>query len=250
MKKKWKVILATSIRNSTAPPPFDPLLLHKNEGMSWGIIRKALTPFLKLHRSLEKDGWPQVELHWPVETYYLENYLLPWLDAQSTSLRGVAALEAALLSAYELLDAYDSRFSNTIGFTRSAIEDHSQNIRQQPLDIIIDGLRNLGVHLQESIPLHERWWEYGFNLFRRLALHLVATSSDLSSDEKIEWILNRKILYDPATRHETFHVLHKSIPEATPKKRKQLLKAVIAGNIGQSDSERWERTQTYNEAYS
>lgn len=246
MKKKWKVILATSIRNSTAPPPFDPLLLHKNEGMSWGIIRKALTPFLKLHRSLEKDGWPQVELHWPVETYYLENYLLPWLDAQSTSLRGVAALEAALLSAYELLDAYDSRFSNTIGFTRSAIEDHSQNIRQQPLDIIIDGLRNLGVHLQESIPLHERWWEYGFNLFRRLALHLVATSSDLSSDEKIEWILNRKILYDPATRHETFHVLHKSIPEATPKKRKQLLKAVIAGNIGQSDSERWERTQTYN----
>ena len=41
-------------------------------------------------------------------------------------------------------------------------------------------------------------------------------------------------------------MLHKSIPEATPKKRKQLLKAVIAGNIGQSDSERWERTQTYN----
>lgn len=253
--QKWRVILATSIHGHSAPVPLEPLLSFKARDSvpHSAVVRKAFMPFLNLKSNFGLFGgaandWPRAEPAWPIDEHYMKEHIGAWLAAQRANTGfGLATLESALLSAYEMLDAYNGYTTRgVLEWGRSAIEPHSQNRHAEPIDIIIDGLRDLGLQTRDiDPPLHERWWAYEFGLFRRLALHLVAESSEMTSDEKIRWLLNRQLLYVLITKHETFQVLQAAVPEATPGTRGALLRAVLAGDPADRDDSDWERTRAY-----
>lgn len=253
--QKWRVILATSIHGHTAPVPLEPLLSFEVRGSAphSALVRKAFIPFLVLKSNYgllggSTNDWPRAEPAWPLGESDMKKHIGEWLAAQRGNTGyGLATLESGLLAAYEMLDAYSgSTTRGVLEWGRSAIEPHSQNWQAEPIDIVIDGLRDLGLQTPDiTPPLHERWWAYEFGLFRRLALHLVAQSSKMTPDEKIRWLLDRQLLYVLVTRHEAFQVLQKAVPDATPGARSALLRAVLAGAPANSDAGNGERTRIY-----
>lgn len=253
--QKWQVILMTSIQGYSAPPQVDSLfyLSISEQPPHAAIIRGALTPFLKLSSRAfrlwqSKNDWPPAELSWPLKAHPMKKYIGAWVRAQvKTPEVALTILESALLSGYEMLHAYDGAAARwALELRRPAIESHSQNRHLEPIDVIVNELRDLGVRAQRmSPPLYERWWEYGYGLFQRLALHLVATSSALSSDAKIEWVLDRNLLFELSTKHETFQVLKVAVPLATTQVRERLLERVLAGRTANSEANDRESSRTY-----
>ncbi|MGL3150438.1 SIR2 family protein [Microbacterium sp. A82] len=253
--QKWRVILATSIHGHSAPASLTALLPFeaKPESLHNALAQKALTPFLSLGSSFAlfgsgDDDWPRAEPAWPLDAHDMKEHVGAWVGAQPAGASvGMATLESALLSVYGMLDAYNgSSTRGVLEWGRSAIEAHPQDDRSNQVDVIIDGLRDLGVNATgSSPPLHERWWTFGFGLFRRLALHLIAVSAELTSDQKVRWVLDRALLYDLTTKHETFQVLQRAVPSASFETRQHLLDAVLVGHPADHEDERWERTRAY-----
>ena len=253
--QKWRVVLATSIHGHSAPIPLEPLLSFevRDSVPHSAVVRRALMPFLNLKSNFGLWGgaandWPRAEPEWPIDEHYMKEYIQAWLAAQQANTGvGLVTLESALLTAYEMLDAYNGHTTRgVLEWGRSAIEPHSQDRHAKPIDIIIDGLRDLGLQTRDvAPPLHERWWAYEFGLFRRLALHQIAESSKMTPDEKIEWLLDRQLLYVLMTKHETFRVLQIAVPEATPGTRSALLRAVLDGDPDNRHASDEERTRTY-----
>ncbi|XBH20409.1 SIR2 family protein [Jonesiaceae bacterium BS-20] len=253
--QKWQVFLATSLHDYSAPRPLEHLLplTGENRSLHTAIVRQALTPFLSIRSSFatlwqETAAWPRTEIAWPLRTHDMQEYIGAWVDSQDvTDLAKLQILESALVSAYEMLDAYNGlTMRGVLEIGRSAIEPHSQDNHVEPIDIIINALRDIGAAMPKiSPPLYERWWETGFGLFQRLALHLIACSPGISSDEKIIWLLDREILFDLGTKHEAFQVLKFAVPSATPSTRDLLLKKVLAGDPEDREYEGWERTREY-----
>lgn len=253
--QKWRVILATSIHGYSAPRSLAGLLPFEDQALQpyGSMARQALIPYLRLHPSLRfwaEDGnaWPRVTPAWRLDEHDLKKYLENWIvDQPEGSTLCLEALEWALLSVYELLDAYnDGAGRGAFEMGRSAIEPHSQDRREEVIDVIINYLRDLGVEAADVLPaLHERWWGYGYGLFRRLAVHLVGKSSELTADQKIGWLIDRHLLYDHVTRHETFQVLEGAASKASSDMHGLLLAEVLAGGGYGCEPNGSDRTSEY-----
>lgn len=251
--RRWRTMLATSIHGYSAPSPLEDLLSFRAgaDPIHNSLARKALTPYLHLSPSfsaVDRSGanWPRVEIRWPLNKHYLAEHVGAWIAKQEAS-AGLSVLETALVEAYELLAAYNGNdASGPLEWARSAIEPHSQDQFASPIDVVIDGLRDLGVQDPgATTQLHDRWWSLGYGLFRRLALHLVALSTQLTSDEKLRWVISRGAIFGLLTKHEAFQVLSAAVPDASPDARSQLLEVVLAGDPTEQNDERWPRTRDY-----
>lgn len=255
MAQKWRVVVATSLHGHSAPLSLDHVFFLKEEDSlpHTAIVRQALTPYLDLSSNLatlwqEKSEWPRTDISWPLSRYEMETYIVAWIKSSDvSSLTKLNILESALLNAYELLDAYNGETRRgVLEWGRSAIEPHAQDDHVESIDIIINALRDIGAAMpQASPPLYERWWETGFGLFQRLALHLIGRSPDMSADEMIIWLLDRQLLFNLGTKHEAFQVLKTAVPSATTSTRDLLLTKVLAGDPQDRQYEGWERTREY-----
>ncbi|WP_454116402.1 SIR2 family protein [Microbacterium aurum] len=238
--ERWQALLATSIYGHSAPLKTDYLMpfLPDSSIPSIAVLRTALRPFLKLERrwfiddSAERTVHPSVKVTWNSEDYALTQHVLRVVqdaDAGDRSLGGV--LEDAIVAAYDLLDAYNGgREWDAIAHHRSAIEPHSQDEFREPLDAIIDGLREYGIKalpLWRNLP--DRWWDLGRPLMQRLALHLVANDQERSADDKLLWLLDRTGLYAGELKHETYQVLSAAVGSATSPLKQRVLEAAAAG---------------------
>ena len=236
--RRWKVLLATSIDRISAPPDLGMLpygLGDRAEELA--LIRVALRSFLVL-----KPRWalghddpatpPDAEASWHAGEAVLTGHVLKLVEDRAPGDPALGALlEDALGNAYELLtgyhgeDGYDSLSSH-----RSAIETHPQDEFRDPVDALIDGLRDYGTKaLAEQPDLPARWWARGAALFRRLALHLIGLSSTLSADDKLRWILDRELLFESPQKHEVFRLLATTVPQASQNDRSRLLTAALEG---------------------
>lgn len=238
--ERWQVLLATSIYGHSAPLKTDFLMQFLPDSMnpSIAVLRSALRPFLKLERrwfideSAERTAHPDVKVMWHSEEYALTRQILHVVkatDAGDRSLGGV--LEDALVAAYDLLDAYNGeREWDALAHHRSAIEPHAQDELREPLDAILDGLREYGIKAQPLWrDLPDRWWNLGRPLMRRLALHLVANDRERSADDKLLWLLDRTGLYAGELKHETYQLLSAAAASATPPLKQRVLEAAGAG---------------------
>lgn len=237
---RWQSLLATSIYGQSAPLKTDYLMPLRPESTtpSIAVLRTALRPFLKLERrwpigeSEERTVHPDAKVTWNSEEYALTRHVLRVVqefDAGDRSLGAV--LEDAIIAAYDLLDAYHGeRGWDPLAHHRSAIEPHAQDHLRDPLDAVIDGLREYGTKalpLRQGLP--DRWWKSDRGLMQRLALHLVANDPERSSDGKLSWLLDRTGLYAPGLKHETYQVLAAAIGSATPPLKQRVLAATAAG---------------------
>ena len=238
--RRWKVLLATSVYGHSAPVASESLLPYKPVGRPEDstVLRAVLRPYLVLQRRWNFGGAeeltliPQAEVHWTTGEGSLTGHVLKAVEfsAPGDSLLGTL-LEGSLNEAYELLEAYHGqRTWDPFSSRRSAIEPHEQDEFRDPVDAVIDGLREYGAKNRLARPdLPERWWSLDRVLFRRLALHLVALDTSRSPDEKISWLLERAALYEYDLKHEVYGVLKVAAKTATSDVRDSLLKAVQAG---------------------
>ena len=82
-----------------------------------------------------------------------------------------------------------------------------QDEYRSPVDALIDGLRTFG---EKALPVNpgliEDWWSSQRTLLQRVALHLLALDTSRTADEKVEWLLDRAILFEIDFKHEAYQV--------------------------------------------
>ena len=97
-----------------------------------------------------------------------------------------------------------------------AINSHTQNSRPTSIDVIIDVARDCLEFLAGTQPAAaaiwcERLMRADVPILRRLAVHNLSTRKDLTPDEKINWLLKGKRLFDFAAHREILEALKGSI---------------------------------------
>lgn len=238
--ERWRAFLATSVRGQSAPHRAEMLLpvLPNIAARSTVVLRTALRPLLSLKRRWilgETEAAvmiPDADVTWNAEEYAFTEHLR--LAVQTATPRDLAlggALQESLVAAYDLLDAYHGERSwDPLVHHRSSIAPHAQDTSRDPVDAIIDALRDYGIRaLQVRPDLPEQWWVTGRGLFQRLALHLIAADGSRTPNNKIEWLLKHTHVYAHDLKHELYRVLAVAIAGTTEDLRQRVLEAVEIG---------------------
>jgi hypothetical protein len=254
--RQLTALLATSVLGHSAPIWFDTLVPHSREGLAGDrvVLRAALRPYLALQswplRSKHGNDSqpPSAEVRWNIGESELSDLLSQELENMPAgdSRLGVLLVDA-LMSAHDLLDAYYGSPSDArLAFMRAAIEPHPQDDYRQPIDALIDALRVYGEKtLGERPSLIEEWWSLERTLFRRLAIHLLNKAEPRTDDEKINWLLDRSLLFQLHAKHEVFRVLESSTSKASPETLRRLLADSLAGSPTRERGQEIERSAKY-----
>jgi len=254
--ERWRAFLATSVLGQSAPLDRDLLLPFMQDAATRGpaTLRAALRPYLKLKRRWflgdvdATTALPNAEVEWAAEEYELTPHLLQAIaDAPAGDSRLRRVLEESLVAAYDLLLAYHGDLTwDPLSRDRSAIEPHGQDHIREPLDALVDALREYGTKAMAVRPdLADQWWEQEHALFQRLALHLITVDNSRSYDDKLEWALSRTDLYPDHAKHELFQLLAAALPGASAEARARVLAAVEVGPEYRDDLEDRERHVSY-----
>ncbi len=135
------------------------------------------------------------------------------------------------------------RKQNPASIKRSAIEPSEQNKHPKPFDVLIDAARDcmewLALNRMETAAqLCDRLGASDAPIARRLAVHMLPARKDLTADEKTDWLLSRMDLHDDSAYHELFLAVGKIYPDARPKRRRNVIKAVLAYRFPDEENER------------
>lgn len=207
------------------------------------LLRIGLTPRARLRPALawftsetdDAPSLPTAELAWTISHRVLETV---WIEVLSPRLPSLAEMVIeifgqAVTHAYEVLTGYRGALDafDSLSAGRSAIEDHEQDTFFKVEGVLIDGLRDASITLaerEEATTLLDRWWRSGWPVFRRLAVHAWSASGDLSSDDKIRFVLDHNLLYENDTKHEVFTLLAHALGDSSKPVRDELLARVAA----------------------
>ena len=118
-------------------------------------------------------------------------------------------------------------------FRWSAIEPHEQNSRHQATDVLIDAARDCLEWLAANqAGTATRWCDQLVGsevpLLRRLAVHILSARTELTADQKTDWLLKHIGLHDFPAHHEIFRAVKLAYPEASPECRATLIESVLA----------------------
>jgi hypothetical protein len=238
--ERWLAFLATSIDGQSAPLRADALLPYLGESRPRSIVvlRTALRPLLHLKRRWfvgETESArmiPDAEVSWNAEEYALTQHLTLAVESAAAGDSALGAiLQDSLIAAYDLLDAYQGQpGQDSLVHGRSSIAPHEQDGFRDPIDAIIDALRDYGLKALPTRPdLPNQWWATGRGLFQRLSLHLVSSDLSRAADEKVTWLLDHTDVYNFDLKHEIFEVLAAAVADASPALRDRVL---VAAEIG------------------
>jgi len=229
------------------------------------LFEYLTSPYLNLRRSFTSEGdertiAPSVEVETPAEFYWLQEawkkVFSPNISIYARALEVVTSAHLLkadmLLKSYRGPDAFDS-----VSYGRSAIECHDQDRHPENLDVIIDAARDSIETLINNEPelargIIQRWYSSGPEIMKRIALHVLTESADISADEKIQWLLDRDFLYNTGCVHEVFRVVKVAYPQATNRVRKELLRLVKKGYRGKNAkklSKKHKMYEIYNLSY-
>ncbi|MDR2254904.1 MAG: SIR2 family protein [Arthrobacter sp.] len=238
--ERWQALLATSILGQSAPLDTSSLMLLATDSVrpSTTVLRTALRPFLKLERawladdSAENTVHPGAKVTWNSGDRELSQQIMSAVQESDDGDRSVGlVLENAISAAYDLLHAYNGKKGlDALTFHRSAIEPHAQDRFRNPIDAIIDGLREYGTKgLAQRPDLPDLWWELDRPLFRRLSLHLLANDPARTADDKLLWLLDRTGLYEDELKHEVFQVLAATVGRGSQALKQRVLDVAAIG---------------------
>ena len=121
-------------------------------------------------------------------------------------------------------------------YRREAIElpEDRWHSDPEPIDVLIDAARDCLEWLASKCPEASAQWcerlvREEAPLLRRLAVHTLSVREDLTSNEKVDWLLARIGLYDTSSAHyEIFQILKQTYPETDSNRRRALVEAVHA----------------------
>ena len=135
------------------------------------------------------------------------------------------------------------RKQNPANMNRSAIEPSEQDKYPKAFDVLIDATRDCMEWLalnraQAAAQLCDKLAVSETPIVRRLAVHMLPARKDLTADGKIDWLLSKIDLHDDSAYHELFLAVGKIYPDARPKRRRNIIKAVLAYRFSDEENER------------
>lgn len=222
------------------------------------LFEYLTTPYINLQRNFAMEGderviAPNFDIEIPGDEYWLQE---AWKKVFSPNIarfaRELEAITSAHLLKMNLLqrsfrgpDAFDS-----VSYRRSAIEPHEQDRHPGKLDVIIDSARDSIEYLLKAEPdtslcLINRWYRADPEIMKRIAMHALAESVSIASDHKIQWLLDRELLFDTGCIHEVFRVLKVAYPLAGKEIRKSLHKTIKKGFKGKVAKKLDKETKAY-----
>lgn len=123
---------------------------------------------------------------------------------------------------------------------RSAIQPHEQNRHRDPIDAVIDAVRDCAVELWVTQPdalptIVDGWMSSDFPLMRRLAVHVVGASPAWTPDRRVQFVLDRNLPSDHALSQEVFHLLGAAAKDATPEVVERLVAAYSTASADEGE---------------
>jgi hypothetical protein len=231
---------------------------HEDESTAVLLFEYLTGPRSKLERGFALEGERvRQEIEIAGDTYSLRE---SWSSLFQPNLARFAEhLEPILIGhlqrAHLLLRATGEAdgFWDPLNAGRSAIEPHEQDLHDTGVDLLVDVARDtlewmLGHRPENAWSKIEAWFAHDVPLLKRLAVHGVAESSALSADEKLEWVLQKDLLYAYGLKHEVFRLLADAYPRATEPSQLDLLNRARLGPQEEDARGLEERTRQY-EAY-
>ena len=203
----------------------------------------ALLGHLMAPRLAPHQGWGNArmgivtrgDLYW-LDTAWAQKFV-PELDVLAPVVLPV--VEAALVRHLNL-EAQVERSGFGLTHGRLAIQVHVQDRHRDPIDAVIDAVRDCTVQLWEAQPdsarqLVDRWLNSEHTLMRRLAVHVAANSPRLDENAKVRFVLDRALTLDQDLAQEVFHLLETAAPGADTKVVNELVQAYAPASDDQSD---------------
>jgi len=115
-----------------------------------------------------------------------------------------------------------------ISFSRQAIEEHEQNKFKHDFDTLIDAARDTMEFLIEHNPMIakaiiELWSASPSTVLKRVAIFGLGKYQGLHPDQKLNWLIEKKLLSVPGTKHEIFQLFKETYGKASEETRKKVL---------------------------
>ncbi|MGL5862900.1 MAG: DUF4020 domain-containing protein [Phycicoccus sp.] len=158
---------------------------------------------------------------------------VPMLDSHAHAILDLVTTQ--LRAAYRLARSTrpDTR-ADPFSFHRSAIESHEQDTHRESTDVLIDAARDclerlLDTDVSAAAAYIDAWASADEALFRRLAVHGWRLRTDRSTDEKLQWLVGRRLLYEFDLRHEVYLLLQEVVPYASDGEVRALLDRAAEG---------------------
>lgn len=119
---------------------------------------------------------------------------------------------------------------------RSAIEPHTQDQFQEPIDALLDAARDALEWLAIHQPtLLDAWMERlvvsDVPLLRRLAIHSLTVHPGEGADDRLNWLLARVDLHAHAEHHEVHRAVALAYPAASRAVRQAVIDAVLCHQL-------------------
>jgi len=122
-----------------------------------------------------------------------------------------------------------------IGFSRQAIEEHEQDKFKHEFkfillvfDILIDAARDTIEFLIEHYPIIARaiielWSSSPSTVLKRVAIYGLGKYQGLHLDQKLNWLIEKRLLSVPGTKHEIFQLFKETYGKASEETREKVL---------------------------
>lgn len=197
------------------------------------LLRVYYAMTARLDRAPPLLGWRNSDMFHHYLNEFLAERIKPNLHEMAEPLLALTTMR--LNTRHAVLTAWNESDANWHwdNYSRSAVEPHEQDDLNQDIAPLIDTARMclewLAIH---QAGVAKRWSESNMNstnpLLRRLAIHTLSARTDLSADEKIDWILENRDIHAIATHHEIYRAVGFAYPLASSERRSDLIGAVLA----------------------
>ena len=254
---KWMSLLLSSVPLIKPHDMHSAFLVLLSERCSEvGLVESLLDIFKVMSTNrLGLGRWGgTVEPSFVVDHYQLneiwENGLKPHLDSVAELLLKEVVENLRSQFSTRSIWAEEDHQSDSTSWHRSAIELHEQDADPEPMDVLIDAARDCLESLALHHPVQLAYWAdvlatSDAPLLHRLAVHVLAQRTDLSADEKIDWLLSKLDLQDQWAHHEIFRSMKLIYPSAGEDRRRTVIETVFSFQCPDKDDEEKERQTAY-----
>ena len=187
----------------------------------------ALAPYLApvVDRHLRRADCLQRAIHCRTEQY----------DSRTVQLMGQLVQDVSHVT--------DREFFDSISYSRKAIESHIRNNIPCGVDLLVDVAQDVLELLVERSPTIassylESWSGAESALLRRLSVHGWCERTDVTADEKLEWLTDGDWLGDRDAHHEVMRLIAEAVPSASEDALASLIEDASSDSVGPRELKR------------
>jgi len=181
--------------------------------------------------------WPDGSRHWLDEAW--KSVFRPHLNLLANPLALFATKQITVAHIMLRGVGKTDEYLDVLSWQRRSIAEHGQNRHglHECLSMLVDCARDVLLYWGEADPSRaaaqiQEWWFSKLPLLQRIAVFGIAADSQLTGDEKVEWLLKNELVFHLGMKKEVFDVLEIAFPKTSERVRKKLVKRIEQGFMG------------------